>query len=134
MISPGLNPFASEFVPTFAAKPVPQYSAASIPQQQPASFRNTNGTHGSGWSANNTNNVPFSQSDFYNNDPESDLDDYFALSELKEFIDQVSSTPGAYDNYIQNVTEVLNNCIDEDEDVILQCIVNLIADQVYLTI
>lgn len=119
---------ANEFVPNFAPKPV-QYFPASVPQQQPAASHN--GTR-SGWSANNTNPVQYSQNDNYNNDPESDLDDYFALNELKEFIDQVSSTPGAYDSYIDNVTEVLNNCIDEDEDVILQCIVNLIVDQVFM--
>ena len=120
---------ASEFVPTFAlSKPPVQYFAASVPQQPAPSRSNTNGTS-QGWSANNT----FASNDLYNNDPESDFDDYFALSELKEFIDQVSSTPGAYDSYIHNVTEVLNNCIDEDEDVILQCIVNLIVDQVFIS-
>lgn len=117
---------ASEFVPTSGAAKPPQYFPALVPQQQLATSHN--GTR-SGWSANNTN-VQFNQNDIFNNDPESDFDDYFALNELKEFIDQVSSTPGAYDSYIHNVTEVLNNCIDEDEDTILQCIVNLIVDQV----
>ena len=57
------------------------------------------------------------------------MDDYFALSELKEFIDQVSSMPHLYDEQIENLTDVLNNCIDEDEDIVLQCIVNNIVDQ-----
>lgn len=61
---------------------------------------------------------------------ELELDDYFALNELKEFIDQVSSFPGLYENQIDSITDVLNNCIDEDEDIVLQCIVNNIVDQV----
>lgn len=56
-------------------------------------------------------------------------DDFLALAELKEFIDQVSSTPHLYDVYIENLTELLNSGLDEDEDVVLQCITNTIVDQ-----
>jgi polyadenylate-binding protein-interacting protein 1 len=52
-----------------------------------------------------------------------------ALSELKEVIDSISSQPASYEDLIIHITDVLNNCVDEDEEIVLQCVVNNIVDQ-----
>lgn len=116
----GLNVLAKEFVPSF------KVTTESIPQTNvvPQSSYYSNGR------SNNWNNQ--ASASYYDDSKdvgEVELDDYFALSELKEFIDQVSSMPHLYDEQIDNLADVLNNCIDEDEDIVLQCIVNNIVDQ-----
>lgn len=116
----GLNVLAKEFVPSF------KVTTESIPQRNvvPQSSYYSNGR------SNNWNNQ--ASASYYDDSKdvgEVELDDYFALSELKEFIDQVSSMPHLYDEQIDNLADVLNNCIDEDEDIVLQCIVNNIVDQ-----
>ena len=108
-----LNPCAREFVPRFVLPGTAQV-------EQPRYV-----TNGSQWHASTSYHDEAK-------DAEVELDDYFALSELKEFIDQVSSMPHLYDANVDNLTEVLNSCIDEDEDIVLQCIVNNIVDQAIL--
>lgn len=110
-----LSPLAQEFVPRSQPARMPDIipEAAYYPDQHV-------GNGGvSGWPGVTETDV--------RDEPE--LDDYFALSELKDFIDQVSSTPHLYDAYIDNFTEMLNTCIDEDEEIVLQCIANTIVDQ-----
>lgn len=69
-----------------------------------------------------------------NNEPsyipadDSESEDYYALTYLTDFITQVSAMPHLYDEEILNLTEILNSCIDEDEEIVLQCIVNNIID------
>lgn len=110
-----LSPLAQEFVPRAVRMPdiIPETAYYSALDQHVG-----NGAV-SGW-------PPVAETDV-REDPE--MDDYFALSELKDFIDQVSSTPHLYDAYIDNFTEMLNTCIDEDEEIVLHCIANTIVDQ-----
>ena len=69
-----------------------------------------------------------------NNEPsyipadDSESEDFYALTYLTDFITQVSAMPHLYDEEILNLTEILNSCIDEDEEIVLQCIVNNIID------
>ncbi|XP_053202032.1 polyadenylate-binding protein-interacting protein 1-like isoform X2 [Panonychus citri] len=135
-----LNPEAAEFVPRFAS---------NVPTQSPGmgSFKPMgSGNSGTGSSMAGTTGPPSRASKAYHNgndwsendnefvDPirresDTEVEDYVALSELKEFIDAISSNPAQYDAEINYITEVLNNWITEDPDIIMQCIVNTIVDQ-----
>lgn len=126
LASTNLNVAAREFVPQ---RNLTQSTIPVVSDPNPGVSYYTNGSgdhHHHQWNAN--------QASYHDDvkDGEVELDDYFALSELKEFIDQVSSMPHLYDSNIDNLTDVLNSCIDEDEDIVLQCIVNNIVDQAIL--
>ena len=56
-------------------------------------------------------------------------DDYYALNELKNFIENISKNPALYEANVQLETDVLNNWIVEDPDIIMECVVNNIMDQ-----
>lgn len=60
---------------------------------------------------------------------ENDIEDYIALSYLKEFISSISNKPSIYDLGISEITSIVNSYLDEDECV-LELIVNQIVDQV----
>ncbi len=60
---------------------------------------------------------------------ENDIEDYIALSYLKEFISSISNKPSIYDLGINEITAIVNSYLDEDECV-LELIVNQIVDQV----
>lgn len=62
-------------------------------------------------------------------DGETDIEDYVALSYLKEFIGNISNMPSHYDQGISEITFIVNSYLDEDECV-LELIVNQIVDQV----
>lgn len=57
-------------------------------------------------------------------------DDYYALNELNNFIENISKNPALYEANVQLETDVLNNWILEDPDIIMECVVNNIMDQV----
>lgn len=59
---------------------------------------------------------------------ENDIEDYIALSYLKEFISSISNKPSIYDLGINEITAIVNSYLDEDECV-LELIVNQIVDQ-----
>jgi len=127
-----LSPMAAEFVPRSVLPPATRIQDP-IPEnpykyQKAHPYSNGRGPSGSSKGVNaQWNNAGAFGDDI--REGEVELDDYFALAELKEFIDQVSSMPHLYDEYIHNLTDVLNSCIDEDEDIVLQCVVNNIVDQ-----
>lgn len=56
-------------------------------------------------------------------------DDYYALNELNNFIENISKNPALYEANVQLETDVLNNWIVEDPDIIMECVVNNIMDQ-----
>lgn len=56
-------------------------------------------------------------------------DDYYALNELNNFIESISKNPALYDANVHIETEILNNWIQEDPDIIIECVVNNIMDQ-----
>lgn len=56
-------------------------------------------------------------------------DDYYALNELNNFIENISKNPALYEANVQLETDVLNNWIVEDPDIIIECVVNNIMDQ-----
>ena len=112
-----LSPLAPEFVPRSLAPPMPDVIQETFYGEQHVNMMNG----ARGW-------LPAPESEV-RDEPEPELDDYFALSELKDFIDTVSSTPHMYDVQIDNFTDMLNTCIDEDEEIVLQCIANTIVDQ-----
>lgn len=62
-------------------------------------------------------------------DGENDIEDYIALSYLKEFISSISNKPSIYELGIHEITAIVNSYLDEDECV-LELIVNQIVDQV----
>ena len=62
-------------------------------------------------------------------DGENDIEDYIALSYLKEFINSISNQPSIYDMGITEITCIVNSYLDEDECV-LELVVNQIVDQV----
>lgn len=144
-----LSPNAKEFVPkSHLSQPQVQHQQPSNavaagkqyhPQQQHQQHTNYNQKHHhhhSKSNSNGTNGVPRSRGNHWqNNEPsyppandDSESEDYYALTYLSEFINQVSAMPHVYDEEILNLTEILNSCIDEDEDIVLQCIVNNIID------
>lgn len=132
-----LSPNAKEFVPK-------SYQPVKQQQQQPStgggghhhqqqqhshhqkSYNNgTNGTtrnRGNNWHVAEANYPP-------SNDQDNDFDDYYALAFLTDFINNVSAMPHVFDQEIMNLSDALNTCMDEDEDIVLQCIVNNIVDQ-----
>ncbi|KAI1306519.1 Polyadenylate-binding protein-interacting protein 1 [Halotydeus destructor] len=116
-VKSALNPAASVFVPRFLPK-------VALPPPQPAHVYYTPpSTTRNGWAA-----AEASANEFLDNvDVESD--DYMALGELKEVIDNISQEPAAYETLIEHVTNVLNSCVDEDEDIVLSCVVNNVVDQ-----
>lgn len=64
------------------------------------------------------------------NDPAvADIEDYVALSYLKEFINSIVARPNTYEKGITEITCIVNTYLDEDE-CILELIVNQIVDQV----
>lgn len=103
-----MSPFAAEFVPRFVPSPKVQQPTYNAPAP-----------NGRDWMK-AVESFP----------DELEPDDYLALSELKEVIDNISSTPSNYEGLVVHITEILNNCVDEDEDIVLQCVVNTIVDQV----
>ena len=109
-----LSPLAREFVPR---APVRMPDIIPETPYYGGSDQHVQANGASGW-------PPGSEADL-------ELDDFFALSELKNFIDQVSSTPHLYDVHIDTFTDMLNSCIDDDDDeeIVLQCIANTIVDQ-----
>jgi len=123
-----LSPMAAEFVPRSVLPP-----ASRIPDPIPENAYKYQKAHpySNGRGPSKGASAQWNNVGAYGDDREGEveLDDYFALAELKEFIDQVSSMPHLYDEYIHNLTDVLNSCIDEDEDIVLQCVVNNIVDQ-----
>jgi hypothetical protein len=121
--SSSLNPFARSFVPRFEKKREEFYRTG------PIDISNGGGNQ---WQAPPPPQPEESAtSDGPRRERESDLepDDYVALNELKEFIDTISSQPGRYDSLVGHVTDVLNNWMEEDEEIILLCVVNTIVDQ-----
>lgn len=56
-------------------------------------------------------------------------DDYYALNELNNFIENISKNPALYEANVQMETDVLNNWILEEPDMIMECVVNNIMDQ-----
>ena len=64
-----------------------------------------------------------------NNVSENYMEDFVALSYLKEFINHISNKPSMYEQGIQDLTFIINSFLDED-DCVLELIVNQIVDQV----
>ncbi|XP_015790489.1 polyadenylate-binding protein-interacting protein 1 [Tetranychus urticae] len=131
-----LNPEAAEFVPRFT--PSQPTLSSGMGSYKPLG----SGGSGTGSSMAGTTGPPSRVSKAYHNgnewsenenefvrESDSEVEDYVALSELKDFIDAISSNPAQYDTELNYITEVLNNWITEDPDIIMQCIVNTIVDQ-----
>ena len=106
-----LNPAAREFVPRFAPSQPPEQAYSYAEKTSP----------NNGWQA----------AAAYDDTPDVDGEDY-VMSELKEVIDCISAQPATYETYIAHITDLLNNCVDEDEDIVLHCVVNSVVDQVCL--
>lgn len=127
-----LSPNAKEFVPKSYQQPVVQQQHQHQHQQQQPSTGG--GRHHHHKSYNDTTNGTSRRDNWavaeanYPPDTDSEFDDYYALAYLSDFTAQVSIAPHMYDEEILNLTEVLNSCIDEDEDIVLPCIVNNIVD------
>lgn len=58
------------------------------------------------------------------------LEDYAAMSYLKDFINTLSMNPSIFDTGVEELTRLVNHFLDEDECV-LELIVNQCIDQVF---
>ncbi|RWS31312.1 Polyadenylate-binding protein-interacting protein 1-like protein [Leptotrombidium deliense] len=116
-----LNPLASEFIPNFMkALPTATTTTTTELYYPPAAVVN-----GETWSS---DALDFN-GDSSEGSKRSEPDDFVALNELKEFIDLISSQPAQYETQLPFLTDVLNNWIEEDEEIIMLCVVNTIVDQ-----
>jgi hypothetical protein len=131
VMASNLSPHAPEFVPRFtvdvssaqfAQQPIHPHESAG---NASAAFRYAFGGEDSSDYSNdpNVNGPPPSSEE------DSEGDDYVALNELKDFIDTISSNPAEYDHLLPYITDVLNNYVSEDPDIILECVVNNVVDQ-----
>lgn len=119
-----LNPTAQVFVPrAMMPSPSPSFNG---PPQPPAGVP-TNNHHHHSMPNGNVNNIQSSSL----LDGENDIEDYIALSYLKEFISSISNKPSIYELGINEITAIVNSYLDEDECV-LELIVNQIVDQVLI--
>lgn len=116
-----LNPTAQVFVPRGLAAAGQSYNGV---QQPPANVGVPTNNHHS-MPNGNVNNIQSSSL----LEGENDIEDYIALSYLKEFISSISNKPSIYDLGIGEITAIVNSYLDEDECV-LELIVNQIVDQV----
>jgi len=114
----GLNPGAQVFVPRSMISS-PNSTAYS---SHPTSAQSSTNSHAM---SNGSLNTIQSASLL---DGENDIEDYVALSYLKEFIGSISNKPSIYDMGISEITCIVNSYLDEDECV-LELIVNQIVDQ-----
>lgn len=139
VMSSTLSPHAAEFVPRFCTSSIDvNPNAFAQPPIHSQVVNSSAGTFSYGFGGdqasdysietssnatnNNLNNGP-------PNEDDSEADDYVALNELKDFIDTISSNPAEYDHLLPYITDVLNNYVSEDPDIILECVVNNIVDQ-----
>lgn len=108
-----LNPGAQEFIPRqerIRYDPIQNYQPSNNSQQQPPQQLPNNIPNGIG-------------------DNAETMEDYIALSYLKEFLTQMANNPSMYEPSIAEVTSLISSYLDEDECV-LELIVNQIVDQV----
>lgn len=119
-----LNPTAQVFVPrSMMPSPSPSFNG---PPQPPANVGvPANNHHHHSMPNGNVNNIQSSSL----LDGDNDIEDYIALSYLKEFISSISNKPSIYELGINEITAIVNSYLDEDECV-LELIVNQIVDQV----
>ena len=118
-----LNPTAQVFVPR---------SMMSSPNSNSAYSASPHATSNSS----STNNHSMANGTIQSSsilEGENDIEDYVALSYLKEFISSISNKPSIYDMGISEITCIVNSYLDEDECV-LELIVNQIVDQVWFCI
>lgn len=128
------DPHAPAFVPRFVPMNNVQLpNVQSAQNQLPNYFNNT-----SDYQQNfpDLSNNPYSIDQQTNQMPNAMLkeDDYYALNELNNFIESISKNPALYESNVQLETEILNNWIQEDPDIIIECVVNNIMDQVCVII
>jgi len=110
-----LSPFAQEFVPRYAIPVVNDNSNNYVINYSWNSYDQT--TNGESYDSSKKEN-------------DLEPDDYVALNKLKEFIDTISSEPAQYEDQLDFITATLNLGMEEDADIIMQCVVNTIVDQV----
>ena len=115
-----LNPTAQEFVPRSMINS--NSASYSSPHLQGNNSQSTNNHNVSNGNVNNIQSTSLL-------DGENDIEDYIALSYLKDFIFSISNKPCIYDSGISEITTIVNSYLDEDECV-LDLIVNQIVDQV----
>ena len=137
-----LNPKAPEFVPTyrFSANQVNNHHTSHPHHQQPGHHHLSTSSS----SQQQPHHVQFTNGDSVTNyrDPSADsfmdnnltngheIDDMLGLTQLKLFVELVSSEPARYDKEIDLITDVLNSELESDEDLTVAIVVNYIIDHV----